>query len=260
MDSISLDFARNNLSAAYKKEVKDAAGDGILDKNEQAQLSPWANKVLDKLRSTTTGPLKTKDAMDEMNGKVRRALTAISSDHTRITRDEAKALYVTELRTKVLDLFAPKNTDTAALKKAIDATDIPLMTDYNKGFQWKSFAASASLADIAEDLTGEEMGDDSWLDLKKDKKGLESFLDVVREQGKTEKDDAEDAADGKLLKKLHDDVADEVEALFGDKSKFTEFYYHYNGIVEDGATEWAILVGKRTDGTFTAVTYSNFPF
>lgn len=53
---------------------------------------------------------------------------------------------------------------------------------------------------------------------------------------------------------------DAAKALFGDKSEIKELYYHYNGVVEDGATEWNIIIGQKADGSFVALSYSNFPF
>lgn len=54
--------------------------------------------------------------------------------------------------------------------------------------------------------------------------------------------------------------AKKAEPKPAPKPEIKELYYHYNGVVEDGATEWNIIIGQKADGSFVALSYSNFPF
>lgn len=257
---VSIPTALSKLTAEYRGIVEKAAGNEILTPKERTKLeSAWAYKAIPRKN------ISVDKAMDILEPKLAHALAAISSDHKNITPADADKLFVTELRTKAQQLFGA-DAKLAKVKGAIAKLDLEGLHDYGKHLSI-GFHGPQTLAQLVEDITGNEYNPSAYPDDWSETKGVKApkdFAAYMRATGAEEKARADEDPEtavlpGPELEKRFGDVAKEVEKAF-KASDFKQIRSMSHAIAEDGDTEYALLLAQKKDNSWIAITWSNWPF
>lgn len=257
---LSIPTALNKLTAEYREIVEKAAGNATLTTKERMKLeSNWAFKAIPKKT------ISVEKAMDILEPKLAHALEAISSDHKNITPADANKLFVGELRAKAQQLFG-QDAKLDKLKGAIAKVDTEPMNEYGKSLGL-SFHGPQTLAQLVEELTGNEYDPSEYPDEWSETKGSKApkdFAAYMRSTGSEERQSADEDPEGAImpgaeLEKRFADVAKEIEKTF-KAPDFKQIRSMSHSIAEDGDTEYALLLAQKKDNSWIAVTWSNWPF
>jgi len=255
---LSISNAATKMSAEYREIVQKAAGNQTLTTRERGKLeSPWA-------KSTLPAKLMTVDkAMESyIEPKIKKALFAVSTDKKNITPGDAQKLFVTELRASAEGLFGT-SSKVAKLKTALDALDVPQLTDYGTSIGCSTFKAQSFAAVMAE-ISGYEYEAQQWIE-SKGTKAVSDFASAMKNIGEEEKqhiienaEPTEVSADDVLARFTK--VGAEATKAFKPVSDFKSIRSLSHGIQEDGDTQYELLLAQKKDNSWVAITYSNWPF
>ncbi len=247
--------------ATYQKEIETAAGDSKLSRAEQAKLTPFARKYIEAAREPGKAMSVTK-ATAALKPVVTRAIESIAGSDRTVDEFEVANLRVPELRTRAAALFAePPSGDFAAVNKAVDQANVPLITDYGHSFWVSNAPKTSTLKSIVEGIT--EVDADpltDYVSLTEGRGAIKAFSDVIRQTGQDILDSANNdpLVDADLNARLTT-LADASEKYFQDAG-FQRIVFARHAIAEDGDVEYNMLMGQKTDGTWQTITYSDFPF
>lgn len=250
----------NALLETYKQEIKAAAGDQVLSRTEAQRLTPFARRHIDEARKPGQSMTVSK-AVAALKPVLTRAALAVAGGDGMIDLAEAKQLRVAELRQRTVSLFEGAPTGgRAQLDSALRGVDVSSITDYGRSFELRSFpAGSTERAMISKivDLSEDDLGTLSdWGTRKSGAGAVSGFAEVIREAGV---DFAENHDDGEADQKRLDAVADAVGKYF-KPSDFQKIAGYRHTITEDGDMEYNVLLAQKQDGSWTALTHTNFPF
>lgn len=149
-----------------------------------------------------------------------------------------------------------KAADLQQLRKAVAASSIPEMSDYNRAFWLKDYPASATIEKMLLDATDWEA--DNIIGAFK----MASGDRAVRQQAaewRSEADEQTSNDDAKSAR-VYRDVAAALEPSFIGNRAFASVTVASHSIAEDGDTEYRFILAKRTDGRWLMLGYYNFPF
>ena len=148
-------------------------------------------------------------------------------------------------------------SDLPLLRKAVAASDIPEMSDYNRAFWLKEYPASATMEKMLYDATNWEADINIMEGFK-----LSTGDRAVRQLAAEWRSEAAEQASNDDAKsaKVYRDVAAALEPSFIGNRAFSAVTVASHGISEDGDTEYAFVLAKRTDGRWLMLGYYNFPF
>lgn len=255
---LSISNAAAKITEGFRAVVQDAAHNATLTPSERSHIaSAWLKKTI---------PAKTIQVSDAVDGyiapKVKSALYSVSSNKTSVTEADVQKLIVTELRVAADALFTP-SAKVKKLQSALDALDVPQLTDYGKQIGLDKFAPD-TMANVMEKITGTEFDLSYGWDQTMGLSGVKGFAGSMHQVGKNVKQSEDDdptpgGLSGSELKARYDAVADAVFGAF-KPADFLSVRHLSHAIQEDGDTRYSILLGEKKDHTWVAVTYSDFPY
>lgn len=253
----------NALVGTYKKEIQEAAGNNVLTPGEQKKLSPFAQRHIKELRAETDTVTVGK-AVAHLKPVIERAALAIAGDDGKIDAADVRKLRVTELRTRAATLFDGEGGTTGRvdLAKAVKAADVPILSDYGKSFGLEQHPAGASIQDIIGAITDMDVADfelDDWATLTNGAAAVKDFGLAMKDAAESRAEGADSDAEAKTITRAYEGVAKGAKAFFNGDD-FRKFVLAQHSIAEDGDVEYHILLAQKRDGSWTSLTYSDFPF
>lgn len=242
----------------------------VISVGEQEDLSPWGQSNIKKLRKDRGGRLTVDDLVDTLAPKVQRALKSVA-ENGMLTAASADKLIVPELKAHVTrllgDVVVPSASGMEGLSTAVTAAGtVQALTDYNRTFSLETYRKGTSVADILARVYDVSPSDIDAYDLfsrTTGRAGVDSFtLELLS-------DAEEDEASGSDLQDAltHEEMANATRAVaaaalgaFTPISQFRQVLHAHHGIAEDGDLQVEALLAQKKNGSWVALTYTNFPF
>lgn len=247
--------------ASYKKDIEAAAGDSVLSKAEQARLTPFAKKYIEAAR-VAGKPMTVTKAVAALKPVVTRAIESVAGSDRKVDEFEVANLRVPELRARAAELFVePPTGDLAAVTRAIDAVNVPLINDYGHSFWASNAPKTSTLRSIVRGITDVDADPlTDYVSLTEGRAAIKEFSDVIRQTGQDILDNGNNdpLVDADLNARLTT-LADASDKYFKEAG-FQRIVFARHAIAEDGDVEYNILMGQNLDGTWKTITYSDFPF
>lgn len=256
----------------YAATLREAAGDsGIMTPQKAQDLDgPYA----DNIRAWFAATGRQRAHVDQMVDSARRYVTPRLE---RAAQGDGH-LSLVDIRRLPEDLIGDflalrgrppaQGQDVQAIQAAVDAANHRELNDYGKSFDLLTFPKGTTREEVLnrillDPLTREELAE--LFTSTRRRQAATAFAGDLRQIGSDERRYREEEPEahqlsGRDAERLIHGVVDAVLAQVLPMNKVKSLEYAVHTIAEDGDVERRILLAKRRDDTWIAVSYTDFPF